>query len=78
MDESKLLRCDFCDESYSDEEALSIHVLSIHRKIIEGKMKCELCDKTYIIDYFTDFPNIFDLLGKSVRYVTTICGYIIY
>ena len=31
-----------------------------------------------IIDYFTDFPYIFDLLGKSVRYVTTICGYIIY
>ena len=32
----------------------------------------------FIIDYFTDFPYIFDLLGKSVRYVTTICGYIIY
>ena len=34
--------------------------------------------KIFIIDYFTDFPYIFDLLGKSVRYVTTICGYIIY
>ena len=31
-----------------------------------------------IIDYFTDFPYIFDLLGKSVKYVTTICGSIIY
>lgn len=36
------------------------------------------CIKGFIIDYFTDFPYIFDLLGKSVKYVTTICGSIIY
>ena len=47
MDENRMLKCDFCDESFSDEKNLSVHVLSIHKSIIEGKKKCELCDKTY-------------------------------
>ena len=47
MNENEMLKCDFCNESFSDEDTLSTHVLSIHKSIIEGKKKCEFCDKTY-------------------------------
>ena len=43
-----MLKCDFCNESFSEEETLSMHVLSIHKSIIEGKKRCDLCDKTYL------------------------------
>ena len=42
-----MMKCDFCNESFSDEDSLSTHVLSIHKSIIEGKKKCDFCDKTY-------------------------------
>ena len=47
MDENNFWKCDFCTESFSDEESLSMHVLSIHKSIIEGKKRCDFCDKTY-------------------------------
>ena len=47
MDENNMCKCDFCYEFFSDEEILSKHVLSIHKSIIEGKKKCDICDKTY-------------------------------
>ena len=47
MGENEMLKCDFCDESFSNEETLSTHVLSIHKSIIEGWKKCEFCDKTF-------------------------------
>ena len=51
MEENKMLKCDFCDESFSDEETLSQHILSIHKSIIEGKKKCDFCDKMYFSKY---------------------------
>ena len=29
--------CDFCNKSFSDEDKLSLHVMSIHKSIIEGQ-----------------------------------------
>ena len=38
MEEQKImLDCDFCNKSFSDEDMLSLHVMTIHRSIIEGQ-----------------------------------------
>ena len=55
MDEKKLLqKCDFCEKSFFNEEILSLHLKSIHTKIIEGRkepfekdMQCDFCDKRF-------------------------------
>ena len=47
MNENEMLNCEFCNESFSDQGTLSMHVLSIHKSIIEGKKRCDFCDKTY-------------------------------
>ena len=35
--QSNKLECDFCDKSFSDEDCLSIHIVSLHKSIIEGQ-----------------------------------------
>ena len=36
MDENEMLKCDFCNESCSDEEILSTHVLSVHDQSLKA------------------------------------------
>ena len=45
MNENEMLKCDFCIESFFDEETLATHVLSFHKSIIVGKRKCDLVIK---------------------------------
>ena len=48
MDQEKLLwKCDFCEKSFFDEQILGLHIKSNHKSIIEGRKKCDLCDRTY-------------------------------
>ena len=38
MEEQRtMFGCDFCNKSFSDEDMLSLHVMNIHRSIIEGQ-----------------------------------------
>ena len=38
MEEQRImLDCDFCNKSFSDEDMLSLHLMNIHRSIIEGQ-----------------------------------------
>ena len=55
-DQNISLKCDFCDESFANEESLSAHVMTINRTIIEGqklpplmrsKIQCKFCEKEY-------------------------------
>ena len=38
MEEQRIMfGCDFCNNSFSDEDMLSLHVMTIHKSIIEGQ-----------------------------------------
>ena len=30
-------KCDFCDKSFHNEDSLSMHIVSLHKSIIEGQ-----------------------------------------
>ena len=52
MDKEKFqFKCDFCKESFFNEEILGLHIKSNHKAIIEGWKKCDFCDKTYHMKY---------------------------
>ena len=49
MNEEELhFKCDFCENSFFNEQILILHIKSNHKSIIQGWMKCDFCDKTYL------------------------------
>ena len=49
--QKSILACDFCDKSFTNEETLSAHVLTIHRTIIEGKKFPKLIENKESANY---------------------------
>ena len=49
--QKSILACDFCDKSFTNEETLSAHVMTIHRTIIEGKRFPKMMEKKESTNY---------------------------
>ena len=48
MDKEKLLhKYDFCEKLFFNEDILGIHIESVHKSIIKGFKKCNICESSF-------------------------------